>query len=526
MKFRIDAEKELLIATDASRVEYHQLRLHLTRFVKNHRFQPRVKMGVWDGSVSHFKDGQIALGLWKECLNLCKLNNWKFEIENKKDFPIDREVTIEKLEAFAQEFFKNHKLKNGNPFMPYDHQLASAFNILRNRYCIAEVATGGGKSLIFALVAFYILKHVDPNAKFLLIVPNISLVTQFFDDITDYNQGFNDENMEHKLPLHLEEIMSDKPRRSEHEANIFIGTFQSLEKRPKEWFDQFYGVAADEAHKCGNGSSKDLKLVAKVLGQTFGKAKLRFGMSGTFPEETSLDFLTIQSLMGPKIAEVKADELMKKGIITPVKIKALILNHNDREFNDNITLIKRGGNGKVCFDLERKYVHASSKRTNFVIDKILSKITRNTLVLFNIKEYGTKLYEEFREKLQGIDVFYIDGDVKTDKREYIKKKMEETDGNPKLLVASFGTLSTGVSIKSLCNVIFMESYKSEQIVIQSIGRILRLHNDKEKATVFDIVDVFDGNIKHATNILYKHFLERKRFYGERNYPFEELKINL
>jgi superfamily II DNA or RNA helicase len=526
MKFRIEPEKELLIVTDATRTEYHQLKLHLTRYVKNHRFNPRVKMGVWDGSISYFKDGQIALGLWKECYNMCKRHDWKFEIENKEAFPLDREVKYEEFEEFAKDFFKNHKLKNGDVFMPYEHQLTSAFNILKNRYCIAEVATGGGKSLIFALVAFYILKNIDPNAKFLLIVPNISLVTQFYDDIMDYNKGFNDENVDSMIPIHMEEVMSDKPRRSEHEANIIVGTFQSLEKRPKEWFDQFYCVAADEAHKCGNGSSKDLKLVAKVLGQSVGSAQLRFGMSGTFPEETSLDFLTIQSLMGPKIAEVKADELMKKGIITQVKIKSLILNHNDTQFNDNINLIKRGGNGRVCFDLERKYVHASTKRTNFVIDKILSKVTKNTLVLFNIKDYGTKLYEEFREKLQGIDVFYIDGDTKTEKREYIKKQMEITTGNPKLLVASFGTLSTGVSIKSLCNVIFMESYKSEQIVIQSIGRILRLHNDKDKATVFDLVDVFDASAKTYTNILYKHYIERKRFYTERNYPCDELKINL
>lgn len=522
MKFRLDLEKEKLIIVDSSRTEYHQLKLHLTRHVKNYKYQPRFRLGVWDGTISHFNNGQINLGLWKECFDLCKTNNWKFEIENKDDFPISKNLTLEDVQNFCNDFFKNHITKKGEKFMPYDHQIFSAYRILKNRYCITEVATGGGKSLIFAIVAFYTIKNINPDAKFLLIVPNISLVTQFFDDIVDYNVGFNNTNPE-PLTIKMDEIMSDKPRRSEGDANIVVGTYQSLEKRDSEWFDQFYAVSADEAHKAGQGSKSDIKLVSKVLGNTFGKAQLRFGMSGTFPDKDSIDYLTIQSLMGPKIAEVRADELMKKGVITQVKIKTLILNHQDNEFNDNINLIKRGGNGKAAFELERKYIQASTKRTHFIIDKLLSKITKNTLVLFNIKEYGTTFYHQCREKLEHIDVHYIDGDVKTEKREYIKKEMEKTDGNPQVLIASFGTLSTGVSIKSLCNVIFLESYKSEQIVIQSIGRILRLHADKEVASVFDIVDIF---CEHPSNILYKHYIERKRFYEDRKYPYTELKIKL
>lgn len=524
MKFRLDLVKEKLVIVDSTRVEYHQLKLHLTRYVKNYKYQPRFKLGVWDGTISHFNNGQINLGLWRECFDLCKLNNWKFEIENKDDFPLEKDLSLEDVDNFCKEFFKNHITKEGKPFMPYDHQIQSAYKILKNRYCIAEVATGGGKSLIFAIVAFYTIKNLNKDAKFLLIVPSISLVTQFFDDLLDYNLGYNNCNL-NPLDIKMDEIMSDRPRRSEGEANIVIGTYQSLEKRDVEWFKQFYGVVGDEAHKAGSGSTSDIKLVSKILTNTFGSAYVRFGMSGTFPDKESIDYITIQSLMGPKITEVRADELMKKGIITSVKIKTLILNHNDSEFNDNINLIKRGGNGKAAFDLERKYIQQSAKRTNFIIDKILSKITKNTLVLFTIKDYGSSIYHACRERLQNIDVHYIDGDVKTERREYIKKEMEDTSGNPKILIASFGTLSTGVSIKSLSNVVFLESYKSEQIVIQSIGRILRLHSEKDHANVFDIVDIY-FDTKQPSNILYKHYTERKRFYTDRKYPFVELKINL
>jgi superfamily II DNA or RNA helicase len=519
-------EKDILRIVEATKAEYHQTKLHLTRFVKNHKFNPRVKMGVWDGKISHFKeDGSFNMGLWKEVYGLCKLNGWEFKMINKNEFPINRDVTYEDVEKFCKEFFKDHKTKDGKTFFPYDHQILSAFKILKNQYCIAEVATGGGKSLIFSIVAFYTLTKIDPTAKFLLIVPSISLVNQFYDDLLDYNLGFNEEN-KNPLNLTLEEIMSDKPRRSEDVANIIIGTYQSLEKKEKKWFSKFYGVVCDEAHKASNSNTKSsgIKLLTKVISRTFGTSKLRFGLSGTFPDESSVEYLTITSLMGPKIVEIEAKELIEKGVISPVKIKSLILNHNDVKFNDTINLIKKAGNAKACYELERKYIHASEKRLNFIIDKLLKNITKNTLVLFQIIEFGELVYNRCREELQNIDVFYIDGSVKSEKRNYIKQQMELTDGNPKLLIASYGVFSTGVSIKALTNIVLLESYKSEQIVIQTIGRGLRIHSDKDRANIFDIIDVFDSN--HQKNILFNHYKERKKYYTKRNYPFEELKINL
>jgi len=87
-----------------------------------------------------------------------------------------------------------------------------------------------------------------------------------------------------------------------------------------------------------------------------------------------------------------------------------------------------------------------------------------------------------------------------------------------------GTLSTGVSINAIFNVIFADSFKSEQIIIQSIGRALRLHGEKEKAMIFDLVDVFDTS--DFGNMHYSHFQERKRFYDKRQYPYKIIKINL
>jgi superfamily II DNA or RNA helicase len=538
MKFRYDKTSEEIVVTTATRIEYHQLDLWLTRHVKGYRYMPAFKMGVWNGQQSYFKNGRFNLGLWREAMKGCKEIEASFILENKEDFPLNRDITIESVREFCEDYFKFHKVrtKTGEwiPFMPYDHQIESAYKILKNRYCMAEVATSGGKSLIISIVIFYTLKHINPNAKFLIIVPSITLVTQFYDNIVEYNWGINNllEMREKKIDsvsnkdakytpcdVRVEEVMSERPRKfsGTQDPNIYIGTYQSLEKWPKEFFQQFHTVVTDEAH------GAKAKTITTILKHTFGYAYSRFGVSGTFPEDDTCEILTIQSVLGPKITEVSANELKEKGIITPMDIKAVIMNHNDREFSERINIIKKGGNGKDAFELEKAYIHISEKRIEF-IKKIVQKCDSNTLLLFHTIDYGQKLFDNLSSSLTDKEFFYIDGEVSGKKREEIKKQMEVTDGKIKVLVASYGTLSTGVSINAIFNVIFADSFKSEQIIIQSIGRALRLHSDKKKATIFDLVDVYVPD--NMNNILFRHFKEREKFYTKREYPYKVIKINL
>ena len=265
MKFRYDKQKEELVVYESSRIEYHQMELHFTRHVKSWRFHPAVKMGVWDGKKTYFRNGRINLGLWREALKGCKEIEVPFNIENKEDFPINRDVTLEKVREFCSEFFKNHKVKTKEgewiPFKPYDHQIDAAYKILKNRYCMAEVATSGGKSLIISIVMFYTLKKIKTDAKFLIIVPSITLVTQFYDNIVEYNLGVNtlEQMRDNKLSpsnngdmepceVRVEEVMSDRPRKytGTENPNVYIGTYQSLEKWPKDFFQQFHTVITDE----------------------------------------------------------------------------------------------------------------------------------------------------------------------------------------------------------------------------------------------------------------------------------------
>lgn len=519
MKFALNENNTSLQILEANKDEYAQFKLSMSKYVKNYFFQAKYKMTKWDGRVNFLKTDKFNFGLWHEAYKICKQYGFPFQLVNKDQFPIDKNIKKEDVKGFIREFLKDHKDEKDitKTFAAHDHQEEAVYKILKHKFGIIEVATAGGKSLIFSLVTFYYLKNINPNAKFLLIVPSIGLVTQFYNDIMNYNLGFHNEN-KNPLEIRIDEIMSDKPRKHfGGEPNIYISTYQSLVSWPDEFFKQFDVVCCDEAHLA------QAKSLISIMERTFETSKIRFGMSGSYPKEDSAELFTIESLTGPKLINIKAKDLMDKGIISKVKIKGLILNHNDRSFAENIYAIKRGGNGKKAWELERNYAQSSLPRKVF-LGKLISKFKQNSIVLFQNIDYGRELYDYFRDNIPGKDFFYIDGETRKDKREAIRKELEKIDGNVKIGILSFGTSSTGINVKAIVNLVFADSFKSDRVVRQSIGRMLRLHQDKEKAIVFDIVDQFHPDYK---GILYSHFQSRKHdIYEPQSFPYEEMKCNI
>jgi superfamily II DNA or RNA helicase len=523
MKFILSADKTKFILKESTREEYNQLKLYINLYEKDFRFKTRYKLTrnsskPWDGKYDAFHDGYMDFGLWHACYTCCKEYGYPFLIENKDELPLNRTITKEQISEFCTSFYKDHKDKDGvNPFVPYEHQEESIFRLLKHQFGRIEVATAGGKSLIFGSMIFYWLRHIDPNGKFLLIVPTMDLVTQFYNDINDYNLGLNNENKNPVENIRIDEIMSDKPRKHHgDEPNICIGTYQSLVKYPPEYFHKFDVVCCDEAHRAKGYSLK------KILRNTFGHAKVRFGMSGTYPEDSG-ETRMIEEVTGPLLFNIKYKKLQELGIVSPCKIKALVLNHNEYTFASNVNAIKKNGNGRKAWELEKKFSQNSQPRKIF-IGKLVNKFKHNSMILFINIDYGKELYNYLRDNVQGKDFYYIDGSTPKDKRAFIKKQMEDTSGNVKIGVFSFGTSATGINIRAVVNLVFADSFRSDQIVRQAIGRALRLHSTKEKAIIFDLVDQFHHEFK---GVLYSHYLSRKNeIYEKQQYPYEELKFGL
>ena len=141
-----------------------------------------------------------------------------------------------------------------------------------------------------------------------------------------------------------------------------------------------------------------------------------------------------------------------------------------------------------------------------------------------VESHGAVLYEEINNKKasENRKVFFIHGGVDASERELVREITEREDNA--IIVASYGTFSTGINIKNLHNVIFASPSKSRIRNLQSIGRVLRKGKDKVKATLYDISD--EIIYKSRRNYTLNHLIERIKTYNEENFNYEIITIQL
>ena len=119
-------------------------------------------------------------------------------------------------------------------------------------------------------------------------------------------------------------------------------------------------------------------------------------------------------------------------------------------------------------------------------------------------------------------VFFVHGGVDAGERESVREITEQEENA--IIVASYGTFSTGINIKRLHNVIFASPSKSRVRNLQSIGRVLRKSSSKVKAILYDIAD--DCTKNERRNYTLNHFIERIKIYNEENFNYEIISIQL
>jgi superfamily II DNA or RNA helicase len=258
-----------------------------------------------------------------------------------------------------------------------------------------------------------------------------------------------------------------------------------------------------------------------------GKCKdseYRFGLSGTVQEDNSADFSTIVALLGPMVKSIPPKFLFKEGFATPVNFKIMVLKYKNEELKSKLYDVRKSKQmeGSQILALEKNVVIQSKARFKFIMD-VASKTSKNTMILFsNVKDqYGKKMYDWLRENTDKV-CFYVDGSIGQDHRDFYKKEMEE--GENRILIASFTTFSTGISIKNIHNIIFVESFRSEIIIKQSIGRGMRQLADKNSFCVIDIVD--DLSYGKHENYLYKHGKVRLEMYKQYTSDIKIFKIEI
>jgi superfamily II DNA or RNA helicase len=161
-----------------------------------------------------------------------------------------------------------------------------------------------------------------------------------------------------------------------------------------------------------------------------------------------------------------------------------------------------------------------NKQRNEFICNLAENLKGNTLILFQFVEKHGKVLYDILNKQNKRKVFLVYGGTEADDRESIRKIVEKEENA--IIVASYGTFSTGVSIKRLHNIVFSSPSKSRIRVLQSIGRQLRKSEFKDKAKLYDIAD--DLSWKSYQNHTLRHFLERVKIYEHEKFEFRKIII--
>ena len=172
---------------------------------------------------------------------------------------------------------------------------------------------------------------------------------------------------------------------------------------------------------------------------------------------------------------------------------------------------------------ELEAICLNEKRNNF-IKNLVTDLEGNTLILFSrVATHGEPLFELINSSVPDPQrqVFFVYGGVDTEEREQVRAITEQQ--NNAIIVASYGTFSTGINIKNLHNVVFASPSKSRVRNLQSIGRVLRKGNRKTNAVLYDIAD--DYSVGDSKNYTLNHLIERIKIYSQEKFNYEIIPVN-
>ena len=480
----ISKANEVFLRINAEPHIQYELRDHFTFEVPNAKFMPQYRDRNWNGEIHLFdlRSKRIYVGLLDKLVQFCENHGYTYKfLDNEyygSPFEVNEDISYEGVKDYMASIC-NHS--------PRKYQIQGVYDALKHNRKLLISPTASGKSLmIYSLVRYYVAKE----RKILLVVPTTSLVEQMYKDFFDY--GWNADSYCHRIYAGKEK---------EHDLPVTITTWQSVYKLPRSFFVDYDVVIGDEAHLF---KSKSLISIMSKL----ECAKHRFGFTGTL-DGTQTHKWVLEGLFGPSYKVTKTDELIKQGHLSQLDIQCLVLKHPPQKFE--------------VYNDEIEYLITHEQRNKFIKNLALD-LKGNSLILYSrVEAHGAVLYDLInKNKKDNQKVFFVHGGVDAESREQIRE-ITENEKNA-IIVASYGTFSTGINIRNLHNIIFASPSKSRIRNLQSIGRVLRKGANKVKAILYDIADDCTHNSRR--NYTLNHFIERIKIYNEENFNYEIISIQL
>lgn len=481
---------DVYMKVDCERGVAKELSDFFTFKVPNYQFTPAYKNKVWDGQIRLYN-------LYRQTLYVGLLD-YLLQFASDRNYTVTNNIKDKQLGISNKEIIRYCKEYLNLPYAPYEHQVKAIKHGVQSKRCLLLSPTGSGKSLIIYTLARYYADTIPDDKKILIIVPTTGLVSQMLSDFADYSK---DDTWSAEDNCHT--IFSGQTKTTE--KKIIISTWQSIHREKEEFFKKFECVFGDECHLF---KAKSLTNIMTKLTD----CPYRFGTTGTL-DDSQTHKLVIEGLFGRILNVTTTKTLMDKNLLSDLKIDCITLKYSPEEIQE----IKR-----AKYQDEIKWLIANPKRNKFIVE-LAQKIEGNTLLLFNyVKDHGIPLYEALKTLCKNKNVYMIHGGTNIDQREQIRKILDKEQNA--ILVASYGTCSTGINVRNINNIIFSSPSRSVIRVLQSIGRGLRKSETKNKVKLYDISDDL-RYLKHD-NHTYRHLQERLKIYNKERFESKSIQIQI
>ena len=469
------------------------------------------------------ENGRFDIGLFGEIVNLLRKRGVVFQVEGteafrskldtKFDFYSDGVTPIEEL---------NLKLR--------DYQMDGVRNALKFGSGTFVFPTSSGKTLLIATTIANILK-ARPDAR-IFVVTLTHLVGQFVQDFISYGMdpgivspwtgetGFSENRVvvagNMIVASHCVDCQKEIPklRAAIARAEKMLSSTDQSDRRARKKLEEIYDSAVSDLGRCESKletnrkvmkyfRSVDVLMVDEVHQMKKGNAITdvtdfvttghRFGYTGTLPE-SKIDEWTVIGRIGPVRQIVERAKLVENRSIAEVCVQFLKISYRNGPEYTPKSRMRNFQDQLADFQKEADFLYHNETR-NGLISKIAVGFRKNILIIVDRLEHGELLRDRIaRESAGAKDVVFITGEMPEGERDEIKRRMEANDNVVCIAIAKI--FSTGVNVRNIYGAIFAFCCKAKVSLVQTVGRCVRMKENKSMAFIFDLHDCLKYSERH------------------------------
>ncbi len=468
------------------------------------------------GKINLTINNRFCIGLLDDIIRLATRQGAKINFINRQDFINLSNNTGDSVDDdyISSLFHKSFLDKIGGKL--YEYQYDGCKQVLKYKKGLVSMHVGAGKSVVvFALAKYLSLQpNLSDRNKVVIVVPTLTLAEQYYSDIMDYSGG----EMEGKVAM----CYSQAPKKLNTWDKPIIVTVRNTFKLRTQYHSQVKALIVDEAHelKCGNIADSKLNECIKNC-----NAEYKIALSGSFVDPfkeskpNMLEYYRVKQLFGKVLIHIEEKDGTENKRLTPFKIENIYYKYGDEDMQYQLAYSNYANTNKLIQEYKIKPT---------VMDYLINrsgkiKPEHNTIMIFFFKESLAMFKEYLETNYPEYEVFVITGDIKGKTREKYRQTISNKRGC--FLLGTYMTISRGVNIKNIDNVILADGLKTQSGITQTIGRALRVTEEKELAMIYFLIDsaVFNRYNKFSVPIHQAKF--RQQQFIDNDWNFKNIYID-